>query len=272
VAHEKPGPSSIEWLTVRLYAMPELYAALLDPEPGLVADVRGWIDAAARPGWRDVLDPACGPGGWLLALAGREGRVLGCDLEAAMVEYARERLRGMDGDLRVGDMRDLPFPDASADVGVNLHGSVGHLEDDADVLLHLRSIRRVLRPGGLYILGITVVEPGSGDPGPEVLWSRPATPIPGGGQAAILYESESRIPERRRERIRVLLLTRGVRGAPPVIQESYELLTFPAAALVAMLDEAGFGIEGCRHMLVETRPDLGLVPDAQDVTLVLRRR
>ena len=100
---------------------------------------------ALRPGER-VLDVATGTGDLALveaAAVGPEGRVVGVDSCAAMLEVARERQHGP-VDFQEGDAMDLGFPDASFDVVTIGFG----LRNVADRGRALREFGRVLRPGG----------------------------------------------------------------------------------------------------------------------------
>lgn len=102
-----------------------------------------------RPGL-DLLDVGCGPGTITLELAAlvRPGRVVGVDAAPTAVAEAERHERdhgGSDVTFQVGDVYGLGFPDAYFDV-VHAHQVLQHLSDPARAL---RSMRRVLRPGGL---------------------------------------------------------------------------------------------------------------------------
>jgi len=112
-----------------------------------------YLGAESWPRDARVVDLFCGRGGGARALE-RLGftRVEGIDLSAALVEQYSGPSK-----LRVGDCRDLPFPDASQDVAV-VQGGLHHLESLPDDLERtLAEIRRVLRPGGIFV----AVEPWS---------------------------------------------------------------------------------------------------------------
>jgi SAM-dependent methyltransferase len=108
-----------------------------------------------------VLDVGCGPGALLPALAqlvGPDGRVVGLDYAAPLLETARERVDaagiGDRVELVLDDAHHLPFPDASFDA-VHVERVLMHLEDpDAAI----REMRRVTRPGGWVV----AAEPDSG--------------------------------------------------------------------------------------------------------------
>lgn len=104
--------------------------------------------AVASPGDR-VLDVATGTAGVALALRAATGaQVVGLDLNAAMLETARQKLdrRGEHGVRLVqGRAEQLPFPDDSFDV-VTFTYLLRYVSDPAATL---KELARVLRPGGV---------------------------------------------------------------------------------------------------------------------------
>ncbi|GIH04045.1 hypothetical protein Rhe02_21120 [Rhizocola hellebori] len=93
-----------------------------------------------------LLDVACGAGLAVELAAARGATVAGIDASARLLAVARDRNRG--ADLRVGDMRALPWGDGEFDVVTSFRGIWGTTPEVLD------EVRRVLRPGGL--LGLTV--------------------------------------------------------------------------------------------------------------------
>lgn len=94
----------------------------------------------------EVLDLACGSGLALELAAARGASGSGVDASGRLVAIARDRMP--DADIRVGDMNQLPWDDASFDVVTSFRGIWGttpHAVSEA---------RRVLRPGGR--IGLTV--------------------------------------------------------------------------------------------------------------------
>ena len=107
-----------------------------------------------RPGpW---LDLSCGPGAFVRALAAAApgALVVGLDISRAMLEVAAERTAGYTNAILVrGDAHSLPFVDGAFG-GVNNAGAL-HAYDDPELVF--REVRRVLRPGGIYV-GSTFAE------------------------------------------------------------------------------------------------------------------
>ena len=88
-----------------------------------------------------VLDVGCGAGRFCRMVADRGARVAGIDATGPLVEIARERVP--DGDLRVGDMVDLPWADDAFDVVTGFNSFF--IADD--MVQALREAGRVARPG-----------------------------------------------------------------------------------------------------------------------------
>lgn len=120
----------------------ERYAAMWD-------DVdTGDLDTFCRrfPPGATIADIACGTGRDLVAGTRNQMRMLGSDIAAGAVSYARRRHQ-----LVVqASFTALPYPDSSVD-GVWAHAAVVHATDN-ELRATLAEIRRILIPGGyVYI-------------------------------------------------------------------------------------------------------------------------
>jgi ubiquinone/menaquinone biosynthesis C-methylase UbiE len=107
------------------------------------------IIAAAEP--RDLLDIGTGTGRMIEILAPRAERALGIDQSREMLAVARvnlERAGLENGRVRLGDMYQLPLPDASFDAAV-IHQVLHYADRPAAVIAEAA---RVLRPGGVLVL------------------------------------------------------------------------------------------------------------------------
>jgi ubiquinone/menaquinone biosynthesis C-methylase UbiE len=105
------------------------------------------IELAELRGDEDVLDAGCGTGLTTLRIAERcpGCKVYGVDLSPKMIEVARNDAakRGLDVDLRVGSITNLPYPDESFDVV--LTNIIFHHLDLAEKRQAVAEIARVLR-------------------------------------------------------------------------------------------------------------------------------
>ena len=253
-----------------LYDYPELYAALFAPDPEMWDGVRGWLGRYLDEPPRSILDPACGPGNWLLPFAERGWRVGGNDRNPAMCAYAQHILSPFDAEITQGDMRELAFRSDPFDAAINLDASVGHLPDDNGVVRHLRSIHTHLRPGGIYLLGITVLDLPRRQEWPEALFESDPVAV-GQGTVTVKYTSLWRDPALRRERIALEMHSRGVPNGPPLLREQYDLLTFAPADLHRILAQAGgWHLLAIHDMTLDGFPDHGFQPGCRGVTVVLR--
>jgi ArsR family transcriptional regulator len=107
------------------------------------------IITAAAP--RDLLDIGTGTGRILEILAPRVGQALGIDQSREMLAAARvnlERAGSANGMVRLGDMYQLPLPDASFDAIV-IHQVLHYADRPASAL---NEAARVLRPNGVLVV------------------------------------------------------------------------------------------------------------------------
>lgn len=119
------------------------------------ADELGDMLSGLRLDGQAVLDLGCGVGGacFLLARDFGAGRVLGIDVEADSIARALDAAKALGLDDRVSfehvQPGPLPFPDGQFDL-IFTKDVVCHVPDKAPLLAE---VFRVLRPGGLLVLG-----------------------------------------------------------------------------------------------------------------------
>ncbi len=161
-----------------LYGQPELYDILHEPDTAW--EVGGLFKIARRflgprdPATMHWLEPACGTGRYL-RLASKKGvRVVGFDRSPEMVRYAKARLKELGTSRRaklfVGDMVgfDAELKPASIDMAFNLINTIRHLPSDRAMLAHLKGVRSVLKPGGIYAVGISLSAYGREEPDEDI--------------------------------------------------------------------------------------------------------
>ncbi len=109
------------------------------------------LDLAGPLDGRDVLDVGCGDGAYALAATRAGARVTGLDRSAAALAAARDRAasEGLAVDLQAGDAGALPFAADRFDVVLAVT-VLCFLEQPARAVAEMA---RVLRPGGLLVLG-----------------------------------------------------------------------------------------------------------------------
>jgi SAM-dependent methyltransferase len=130
-------------------------------------EARDWAEFAERTGpvlWRAALDAAgvgagtrlldagCGAGGASAMAHGRGAIVSGCDASEGLLAIARERLRG--ADLKLGELENLPFEDASFDAVL----AINCLQFTHDPACAARELVRVAAPGGRIVVVVWSAE------------------------------------------------------------------------------------------------------------------
>ena len=122
-------------------------------------DLERIVALAAATAEDRVLDVATGGGHTALALARVAGRVTASDLTPEMLAAAEAHLRGAgvtNVDFAPADAQALPFPADAFDI-VTCRIAPHHFPDPA---AFVGEVRRVLRPGGRFLLEDTVVPAG----------------------------------------------------------------------------------------------------------------
>lgn len=112
---------------------------------------RALIERYLRPAPATVIDVGGAAGAYAVWLTEKGYQVHLIDPVVRLVDEAKRRSQDSGhelGSYQVGDARDLPFADASADAVLML-GPLYHLTSTQERLLALSEARRVLRPGGL---------------------------------------------------------------------------------------------------------------------------
>lgn len=154
-----------------LYAEPVLYDILYTP--GTAAEVtalekveRHFAGGSSLKKSRLWLEPACGTGRYLRVAAGRGRRCLGFDIDARLLDYARGRkvrpVGAPSPRYFLGDMKDFSaacgLETSSVDFAFNPVNSLRHLSSDRAMLAHFAQMATVLKPGAVYVVGISLTD------------------------------------------------------------------------------------------------------------------
>ncbi|OGR94712.1 MAG: hypothetical protein A2V88_05555 [Elusimicrobia bacterium RBG_16_66_12] len=184
-------------------------------------------------GGKTALEPACGTGRYLAGLLRRGWTVTGYDLSSEMVKFARARLshRGKRALVVRGDMTSFR-PKGRYDLAFNLLSTFRHLLTDREALGHLRATAEALSPGGIFVLGLDLAVYGEDMPDEEVWTARS-----GVKHVMMTIPATAR---GRRERI-INFVERGGK----VAESSYDLRSYDAAEMSALLARSPFRLEAC---------------------------
>src|SRR5699024_10391282 len=108
------------------------------------------LEKLSHISFQSALDLGCGTGEMMerILQADASKDLCGIDLSEEMLAAARSKLPAQVR-LLLGDSEALPFPDASFDV-VFCNDSFHHYPAPRNVL---REVRRVLKPGGTFLMG-----------------------------------------------------------------------------------------------------------------------
>jgi len=107
-------------------------------------------------GGRRVLDLACGAGRHARAVARRGATVVGLDLSVELLARASQAPEPDAPPVTFvrGDMRHLPFASGSFNIVLSMFTSFGYFANEADDRGMLAEVRRVLVPGGVFLLDV----------------------------------------------------------------------------------------------------------------------
>jgi SAM-dependent methyltransferase len=143
------------------YVDPLLY----DSEYADQADDIDWYGALADERAREgtVLELGIGSGRIAIPIARSGHRVIGLDRMPEMLEHLHAKLRALGRageapsgtiETKVGDMTDIPLPDACVELVIAPFNCLMHLYTWQDLLACFRSVFRVLKPGGTFAFDV----------------------------------------------------------------------------------------------------------------------
>jgi ubiquinone/menaquinone biosynthesis C-methylase UbiE len=127
----------------------DLHADLF-PEELSRREVAGMLELLQLDTGAAVLDVPCGWGRHAVLLAEAGYRVVGSDLSHALLR--QHESDGPGPSFVSADMRMQPFRSEMFDAVINVFTSLGLFLDDAEDVAALREMRRLLKPGGRFLL------------------------------------------------------------------------------------------------------------------------
>ncbi|GHT17818.1 N,N-dimethyltransferase [Planctomycetales bacterium] len=153
---------SIQSKTGSVYDYPNLYDVLFSDSCKLEID---FLTAALRKYCNkkrkySIFEPACGTGRLLWRLAKLGHDAVGLDLNPKAVAFCNRRLRRhsfpesvIQGDMTAFQLADLQRTE-KFDLAYNFVSSFLHLITEKAAQAHLHAVAEILKPGGIYLLGL----------------------------------------------------------------------------------------------------------------------
>ncbi|OYP31101.1 class I SAM-dependent methyltransferase [Rhodopirellula sp. MGV] len=138
------------------YDYPQYFDMLFrDETPVEVEFFEAAFERFAKCRVKRLLEPGCGSGRLVVALAAKGYDVTGIDLSPAMLKYTERKLkrRQLHATCVLGDMTSIeakkPYHAAFC-----TYNTFRHLLTEKDAVTHLQTLADAIAPGGLYILGM----------------------------------------------------------------------------------------------------------------------
>jgi len=149
-------PQHVDWYDYPQY----LDLAFRDETRDEAAFIRAACEKYARVRVSRLLEPGCGSGRLVVALAAQGFQLVAFDRSAAMVAYTRRRLarRELKADVFEADMTQFDVR-RHVDAAFNTFDTFRHLLTESAARSFMQSVARAVRPGGIFVLGLHLLPP-----------------------------------------------------------------------------------------------------------------
>lgn len=218
-----------------------------------------------------LLEPACGSGRLLLAMARRGWQVSGFDGNPSMLAFARQRLRKAAVRARLWQdwlqSFEAPKSMGKVDLAHILVSSFKYLLSEQDACNCLRRIANALHPGGLMVLGIHLSDYQNRD-GEVERWSASR------GRIKVRCETRTQ-PAQKRRRLEDISTCLSIRDGSKTHRQitHWQFRTYNAAQLRQLLRALPeFELLACHDFQHDIQAERRLDDEYSDIVLVLRRR
>lgn len=256
--------------TISCYDLPQYWDLAFGEDTKLEAD---FIEAAVRRycsfSLSRLYEPGCGGGRLVTELAARGYQVAACDQSQPAITYLQDALRrdGLTGDVRVHDMRDV-LPDVPpVDVAYCFVNTFRHLLTEADAQRHLRSVAAMLRPGGLYLLGLHLLPPDA-DEEDEEDWQA----VSGKTTVDMQLVVDDCCRQTRLETLAFTMTVREADGPPRVFRSAYRMRLYEAAQIRTLFESVSeFRLLDVYDFWYDIEERLSLTDELGDAVFVLQR-
>ena len=252
-----------------IYDQPAIYDIIFDAGTEQEADFLEQVHAKHGDcRGRRWLEPACGTGRVMIALARRGCRMVGIDLSEPMLAHARQRARelGIRMSLKQAAMEDFSLR-GQFDLAYCLISSFKYLATEAQAVAHLQRMAAHLRPGALYVLGLHLTDYDRDRPVHE----RWVETVDG---TLVICNTRTWPAERRqrRERVRNRLVIKKARGETLRYESSWDFRTYDAAQIRRLVRAVPtLTLVACYDFQHEVTCPRDLDDSQEDIVLVLRK-
>lgn len=258
--------NSTDW-----YDYPQYFDMVFrDETPAEIAFFEKAFERFANRKVRRVLEPGCGSGRLIMAMAKLGYESCGLDLSKPMLGYLRQRLRRgkLSAETVHGDMTRMKFS-KRFDAAFCTFNTFRHLQNDADAIAHLRSVSDSLAPGGIYILGFHQI-PLDADEDCIERWNASA----GGTKVSVTLRVINFDRKARQETLRVSIKAAQRSGNVHRIRSEFPLRLYTAAQtkrLFRKVDDI-FELAGVFDFDYDIEQPRTFDDDLTDALFVLRKR
>ncbi len=226
------------------YEHPQYYEAIFGTDTVREVDFLLALSERFGTGGKVWLEPACGAGRLVEEAARRGLRVVGYDISEAMLAHARKRLTPAERRrVKLGPSRMESFADPALEGKVDLaHCLVStfrYLDSEAAARQHLEGTRRLLKPGGIYVLGFHLTDYERAKPEHE-RWVGQV------GEDRVVCNTNEGLPERRARRSAMRNRLR-VTGPDKdwLIETEWFFRTYSGAQAAKLFRDAGLRVLSC---------------------------
>lgn len=221
-----------------------------------------------------LLEPACGTGRLVVALAERGFEVTGFDINEPSLKYLRKILarKKLPGAALTADMAEFSLAELGAkkpfDAAYCPFNSFRHLLSEDAARRHLESVAAAIRPGGIYILGFHLLPPDADDTALE-RWKETR----GDRRVNVTLRVDGCDRRRRIERFHISLVGRKNEVEVVRVKDEFDLRVYTAAQAKRLLKSVpAFELVDVFDFWYDHREPLRLDDSLEDVVLVLKKK
>jgi SAM-dependent methyltransferase len=256
------------------YDTPLYYDIIFDADTEKEADfLEAIMQRHGKAGRRKalrILEPACGSGRLIEALAKRGHVISGFDLNEHMLDYSRERLKSAKLKARLWQdrMEDFEVPRGQLfDLAHCLVSTFKYVLTESGAAAHLQRVASSLKEGGLYVLGLHLTDYSQSTEDHE-RWAGEREAIKVTCNTHTWPADQKARTEKLRTRLRI---TR--EGRTQMQETHWQFRTYNAAQLKRLLSKApDFELVACHDFTYDLTDERKLDDSYADIVLVLRKR